>query len=207
MRSEEDQPVPGGPRRASAMRLAAEVARLEAELAAAQARVTELELRADSDPLTGLVNRRGFDRELRRVLAYLGRYQASAALIYLDLDGFKPINDRYGHAVGDRMLQAVAGTLASNLRGSDVVARLGGDEFIALLWNLSAGQAQAKAAALEQAVAATVIEHVELDLSVGVSAGVVMLDPAEEPEQAIARADAAMYARKGMRRAAKAGTP
>lgn len=200
MRVDEDEPSTGEPERGPARRLAAEVERLEAELAAARKRLAALELRADIDPLTELLNRRGFDRELRRALAYVDRYQARAALVYLDLDRFKPINDRHGHAVGDVMLQGVAKALAGGVRGSDVVARLGGDEFIVLLWNLDAAQATAKAAALEQAVAETVVEHAGLRLSVGISAGIAMLDPAEAPAAAIARADAAMYARKAARR-------
>ena len=84
------------PVRATAVRLAAEVERLAAELEASRARITELETRIDVDPLTEALNRRGFERELRRSLAYVKRYGATAAVISLDLDEFKPINDRYG---------------------------------------------------------------------------------------------------------------
>ena len=91
------------------MRLAAEVARLEAELAAMRARVAELETHAESDPLTGVMNRRGFERELTRAGAYVRRYGGNAALVYLDLDGFKPVNDRHGHAAGDAVLRGGGG--------------------------------------------------------------------------------------------------
>ena len=198
-RADDTERVAAKPGRAAAIRLATEVERLEAELAAARGRLAELERCADVDPLTDLLNRRGFDRELRRALAYLGRYDASAALVYLDLDRFKPINDRHGHAVGDAVLQAVAATLARSVRGSDLVARLGGDEFIVLLWNLDPSQAQAKARALEAAVSGTVVEHAGAQLSVGASAGVAMLGRDEEAAPAIARADRAMYARKAER--------
>lgn len=187
--------------RATAMRLAEEVKRLEAELAAARGRVAELERCADIDPLTGLLNRRGFDRELRRALAYLARYGGSAALVYLDLDRFKPINDRHGHAAGDSVLQAVAAALNRSIRSSDLVARLGGDEFIVLLWNLDCSQAVAKARALEAAVARMAVDHAGLGLSVDASAGIAMLDPAEDAPAMIARADAAMYVRKAERHA------
>ena len=80
----------------AAMRLAAEVDRLQAELAAARAKVAELEARADIDPLLDIFNRRGFERELKRTLAYVKRYGTQAALVYLDLDGFKPVNDTHG---------------------------------------------------------------------------------------------------------------
>ena len=122
------------PVRSVAMRLAAEVDRLQAELTAARVKVTELEARADVDPLLDILNRRGFERELRRSLAYVRRYGTAAALVYLDLDQFKPINDRYGHAAGDRVLKAVVETLQRSVRESDVVGRLGGDEFGVLLW-------------------------------------------------------------------------
>ena len=101
-----------------------------------RARIAELEARIDVDPLTETLNRRGFERELTRSLAYVKRYGASAALIYLDLDGFKPVNDRHGHAAGDAVLKAVAAALVRHVRASDVVARIGGDEFVVLLWNV-----------------------------------------------------------------------
>jgi len=195
----EAAPVPSGA--APADELSAEVERLRAELAVAQRRIIELEQAADIDVLLEVINRRGFERVLRRSAAYVRRYGTPAALVYLDLDYFKPLNDRYGHAVGDQMLQAVAKTLQRAVRESDVVARLGGDEFGVLLWNLSEIQAAAKARTLEAAVAATVVMHGDAPLSVGVSAGFAMLGPGDEPRDVISRADMAMYARKRAGRA------
>ncbi len=195
-------PAPKKPTRATAMRLAAEVDRLKAELAAARDRMAELEARADIDALLDILNRRGFERELRRSAAYVKRYGTPAALIYLDLDYFKPINDRYGHAAGDQMLQAVAATLQRTVRESDVVARLGGDEFGVLLWNISEIQAAAKARELESAVATTVVMEGGVPLSVGVSAGFAMLGSGDAPADVIYRADLAMYVRKRAGRAA-----
>jgi diguanylate cyclase (GGDEF)-like protein len=180
-------------------RLAAEVERLRAELAAARAQVAELEAKADVDPLLDIFNRRGFMRELERALAYVKRYGNPAALLYLDLDGFKPVNDRHGHAAGDAVLQAVARTLAANVRASDTVARLGGDEFAVLLWNLDEARAAAKAAALEQMIAATVIPWKTAALAVGASAGIAVLGPGDQAPTVLARADHAMYARKAGR--------
>ena len=105
------------------MRLAAEVDALKADLAAAQGRVAELETRVDEDPLTGLLNRRGFERALERALAYVRRYGATAALVYIDLDRFKPINDRHGHAAGDWVLGRVARLVGAHVRASDVVGK------------------------------------------------------------------------------------
>ena len=185
----------------TASHLAAEVERLRAELAATRAKVAELEAKADVDPLLDIFNRRGFLRELERALAYVKRYGNPAALIYLDLDGFKPVNDCHGHAAGDAVLHAVAKTLATNVRASDTVARLGGDEFAVLLWNLDEARAVAKAASLEQCIAATIVPWKTTMLAVGASAGVAMLGPGDQAPTVLARADHAMYARKAGRNA------
>jgi len=198
---------PRRPPRSAAMHLAAEVARLELELAAARTHMAALETRAEIDPLTDLVNRRGFEREFKRALAYVKRYGTSAALIYLDLDGFKPINDRYGHAAGDAVLRAVAMVLIRQLRMSDLVARIGGDEFVALLWNLAEPAAEAKARSLEAAVGRMTAAHAGATLSIGVSAGATMLLPLDTPGSALERADRAMYARKTSRRSAVGTEP
>ena len=127
---------PRAPSRSSFMRLAAEVEALAAQLKFSRERIADLEARVDIDSLTDVLNRRGFERELKRSLAYVKRYGTSAALIYVDLDGFKPVNDRHGHAAGDAVLKAVAAALLRHVRASDVVARIGGDEFAVLLWNV-----------------------------------------------------------------------
>jgi diguanylate cyclase (GGDEF)-like protein len=180
--------------------LLAEIERLQASLKAEQARVKELEATADIDPLTGVFNRRGFDRELKRSLAYVRRYWTRAALVYVDLDGFKPVNDRHGHAAGDAVLKAVAATLTANVRASDTVARLGGDEFGLILWNLSEADAARKAHALEAAISDSRACGNDKALSVGASIGFAMLGPADDPAKALADADHAMYARKAARK-------
>jgi diguanylate cyclase (GGDEF)-like protein len=202
-RDKRDDPAepkqPRAPSRAVVMRLAAEVDALAAQLAASRARISELEARVDIDPLTDILNRRGFERELKRSLAYVKRYGASVALVYLDLDGFKPVNDRHGHSAGDAVLKAIAGALLRNVRASDVVARLGGDEFAVLLWNVNATDAAAKAAALEASVYATPVRWDNATLVVAASAGLAHLGALDSPAEVLARADAAMYARKGAR--------
>jgi diguanylate cyclase (GGDEF)-like protein len=180
----------------AAASLAADVERLKAELRLARARIIELEARADIDPLLDLVNRRGFERELARSIAYVKRYGTDAVLVYLDLDGFKAVNDGYGHAAGDDLLRTVAAVLSGSVRASDVVARLGGDEFAVLMWNVSEAHAVPKARDLERAVAGASIVRDRAVLSVGASAGVAALSPLDTPEQAIDAADRAMYVRK-----------
>ncbi len=143
---------------------------------------------------------------MARSLAYLKRYQATAALVYLDLDGFKPVNDRHGHAAGDAVLKAVAAALLHEVRASDLVARLGGDEFVVLLWNVTEPEAQSKAIALEKAVYATPVRWGASTMVVGASAGISLLGPLDTPAEALARADAAMYARK-MQRSRADGRP
>ena len=184
-----------------AMRLVADVEALKAELAAARAQIAELEVRADIDPLLDILNRRGFERELTRSLAYVKRYGTPAALLYLDLDGFKSVNDCYGHTAGDAVLKAVACALVREVRASDVIGRLGGDELAMLLWNVTEAAATAKAQSLEQTVAAAELPPLNAPLSVGASVGVAMLDPSDTPATVIDRADRAMYARKAVRRA------
>ena len=187
------------PPRPDARVLTAEIDRLQAELADMRARLADLEARAERDPLTGILNRRGFERELIRASAYLDRYPASAALVYFDLDGFKPVNDRHGHAAGDALLVGVATMLTQHVRASDSVARLGGDEFAVLLWNLGEAEALAKADALEAQIAALAVPFEDTSVSVGASSGVALLAAGRRPAEVVARADAAMYARKAAR--------
>ena len=166
----------------------------------AEGKIAELEARADVDPLLDILNRRGFERELKRSLAYLQRYKGEAALLFIDLDGFKAVNDQCGHAAGDALLKAVARELVGHVRASDVVARLGGDEFGVLLWNLGSPLAAAKARELEKLIEAVSVAHGEARLAVGASAGLVPLAVGATPEQMIDAADKAMYARKKERR-------
>ena len=194
------RPESGNPAVAPAALLLAEIERLKAELAQADWKIAELEARADVDPLLDILNLRGFERELARSLAYVKRYGTAAALILIDLDGFKAVNDQHGHAAGDALLKAVACQLVGQVRASDVVARLGGDEFAVLMWNLGAAQATAKAGDLELAIAAASVPHGDARLSVGASAGIVPLAPDATPAEISDAADKAMYARKKQRR-------
>jgi diguanylate cyclase (GGDEF)-like protein len=189
----------GDPAGAPAAELLAEIERLKADIARAQRTIAELDARADIDPLLAILNRRGFERELKRSLAYLQQYSGEAALLFIDLDGFKAINDRHGHAAGDDLLKAVARQLTGHVRASDVVARLGGDEFGVLLWNLGEAPAAAKARELERLIEAVGLAHGEARLSVGASARFVPLAPAT-PAQILDAADRAMCARKRERR-------
>ncbi|ALK10500.1 GGDEF domain-containing protein [Blastochloris viridis] len=188
------------PTQSLVMQLMTEVERLEGELATARAEARALAARAEEDPLTGLANRRGFARELARTVSYVQRYGASAALFYIDLDGFKAINDRRGHAAGDAVLTAVSATLVSHVRASDRIARLGGDEFALILWNIRPDDAERKARALEEMIAALPAGRNEAgEPELGASVGVTMITGDDTPAVAEARADRAMYVRKNAR--------
>jgi diguanylate cyclase (GGDEF)-like protein len=176
------------------------IRRLRAELAEARRQIEELQASANTDFLLDIPNRRGFERELDRAISYIKRYQATGALIVLDVDRLKPINDSFGHAAGDQVLKAVVTTLLAQVRSSDVVGRLGGDEFALLLWNLSETDARAKAAALEEAIDRLTFEFRGHSVSAGVSTGVAILNSHAEAGKALEQADCAMYVRKAQRR-------
>jgi diguanylate cyclase (GGDEF)-like protein len=173
---------------------------LRTKLKTAQRRVTELEAAADTDFLLEIPNRRGFERELQRAIAYMKRYRASGALIVLDVDRLKPINDSFGHAAGDEVLKTIVGALTRQVRASDVVGRLGGDEFALLLWNLSETDAKAKAASFEQTIDELSFVFRGQHVTAGASAGVALLGPQSDAGRALEEADAAMYVRKASRR-------
>lgn len=176
------------------------IRRLRAQLARAQARIEELQASAETDFLLDILNRRGFERELVRSLSFIKRYQASGALIVLDVDRLKPINDAFGHAAGDEVLKTIVAAISDQVRASDVIGRLGGDEFAVLLWNLSETDARAKAAALEEAIDRLTFVFRGSRVSAGASAGVAILTAHSDADRVLDEADRAMYVRKAQRR-------
>jgi diguanylate cyclase (GGDEF)-like protein len=175
------------------------VAALTREVEALKAEVERLRLLADHDTLAPVLNRRAFVRELSRTLAFCRRYRASAAVLYLDLDGFKQVNDRFGHAAGDAALVRVAELLVAHVRESDVVARLGGDEFAVLLLQVDEQTAAAKARALAEAIASEAFSFEDQGFRLDGSFGVRAFDDHDDPEAWLAEADAAMFVRKRAR--------
>jgi diguanylate cyclase (GGDEF)-like protein/PAS domain S-box-containing protein len=160
-----------------------------------QADLTRLALQ---DPLTGLANRTLLDDRLRVALARAGRHGSLTGVLFLDLDGFKAINDRHGHHVGDELLKAVGRRLRAVLRPADVVARLGGDEFVAICEEL-AGLEEAHTIASRVEVA--ISEPVPTDagpLTVHASVGLALAEGARDADadDLIRRADEAMYRAK-----------
>jgi diguanylate cyclase (GGDEF)-like protein/PAS domain S-box-containing protein len=152
---------------------------------------------AEHDALTGLFNRRRFQQELERALAYADRFGQDGALMFIDLDQFKYINDTLGHQAGDEYLHAISRRLSGNLRKVDVLGRLGGDEFGVILPNTNRAQAETVAAQLLQALAAENKGFADLETPVTASIGIVIF-PADGsvPGNLLAMADAAMYRAK-----------
>jgi len=154
-----------------------------------------LEDAMDHDFLTGLFNRRHFEQELARETERAARYGASGAVLIIDLDNFKDVNDTFGHRAGDDVLKGVAGLLRHRLRHTDVVARLGGDEFAVLLTQTDADHAQTLADEVVKALGREIAVLAEQSIRITASVGVAMLDGLTDVE-VLAYADLAMYEAK-----------
>lgn len=178
--------------------------RLTAQLAEVQAKLEAAEALADRDTLAPVFNRRAFLRELHRTMSEVERYKTPAAVIYIDLDGFKSVNDAYGHSAGDAVLRHVGLLLTDSVRESDVVGRLGGDEFGVILNRATAAEAATKAQSLSDKINSSAILYAGVPHRIRASVGVHPIAMVEDPETAIARADEAMYAEKHARRAQSA---
>jgi diguanylate cyclase (GGDEF)-like protein len=148
------------------------------------------------DPLTGVLNRRGFEAEAGRMLSRAARDGSSTALLALDLDHFKSVNDTWGHPVGDLVLRAVAKTIAAELRGGDVVGRLGGEEFVIALAGSRTEYAALLAERVRRAVAALPIRGGATSIDLTVSIGVAAHRGATSFEKLMMHADAALYRAK-----------
>lgn len=179
--------------------LHAEIERLRAQVAALTARAETAEALADHDVLTPALNRRGFMAVLNRSMAYCRRHEVEAALLYLDMDGFKGVNDGLGHAAGDAALMAVAELLLANVRESDAVGRLGGDEFALLLMNAGADEGREKAKRLAASLETEGFVWEGATVALGGSFGVRAYAGQTDPEVWLSEADAAMWLRKKAR--------
>ncbi len=178
------------------MTLMGEVDQLRQSLDRTNKRLADMEQLADQDPLIPIYNRRAFVRELTKVQASVERYGSKASLIYIDLDGFKAVNDAHGHQAGDYVLAEIAKRLISSVRESDVVGRLGGDEFGLLLTHATEDAAFVLAARLPEQIANNPIVWEGQILDVSLSYGVYSFRPGEDVQTALAAADSAMYENK-----------
>lgn len=173
-----------------------EIQRLRAEIEALRRRAEAAEAAADHDVLTPALNRRGFVAAMKSTMAFCQRHGTPAVLLYLDLDGFKSVNDSLGHAAGDAALVHVANLLMSNLRESDAVGRLGGDEFGLLMLNAGLNGGREKAQRLAETLEREVFTWEGRTAVLGGSFGVRAYTGHTDPEVWLAEADAAMWVRK-----------
>ncbi len=167
----------------------------------------ELERVSERDTLTPLYNRRYFLSALHQRIARRQRYGETMALIFVDVDGLKAINDRHGHGVGDFALMEIARRLSAGIRTTDLAARIGGDEFGVILDHIDEPTARRKAATLMADFAAHPAEYNGLTFPLTASFGVAMLDPAMDEAAIIAAADRDMYAAKSGHRATPDAQP
>ena len=182
--------------REALMKLLTEVQQLRRKIQDSQARIAFLERLADEDALTPIANRRAFVRELTRIISFSQRYGTAASVVYFDINGMKQINDVHGHAAGDAALLHIAKILLDNIRSSDIVGRLGGDEFGVILAQSNEHQAQQKAAALAEAIAATPLRWNDDEITLSAAYGIHCFLASDDPQQAIDAADRAMYQQK-----------
>ena len=177
-------------------RLVEEISALRGKVAQLQERCDQLDQLAHQDSLIDLPNRRGFMRALERFIDRVQRYGEKAALLFVDLDGLKLINDTFGHQAGDEALIQVARLLSGGVRKSDLVARLGGDEFAILLGYSDEASAQETAARLVDLIAGCEFMHAGEALPLSVAIGVGIINGDDTPQSVMARADEEMYRRK-----------
>ncbi|ENZ83164.1 MULTISPECIES: GGDEF domain-containing protein [Caulobacter] len=176
--------------------LMTEIEDLRGEVAMLKLRLNEAQNLADMDVLAPVLNRRAFLREMKRVASFAQRYGSPASVVFFDLDNFKSVNDRFGHAAGDEALRAVAKRLQANVRESDLVGRMGGDEFAVLLAQADKETAVSKAQSLADAIRDQPVQFGEWSAPLHVSWGVREIEPGADPEVALTEADAAMFLKK-----------
>ncbi|GAA1032905.1 hypothetical protein GCM10009557_32910 [Virgisporangium ochraceum] len=168
------------------------IARLWGVMSGLSRALATVERLANTDQLTGLANRRQFHDRWHRVLA---GSTGPTALLYVDLDGFKPVNDTLGHAAGDAVLVAAADRMRTNVRADTFIARIGGDEFAVVLPDVAGDDAHSVARRIVEVLAEPFTVH-DGEAVIGASVGVVVADAGDDPDVVLRRADAAMYAAK-----------
>jgi diguanylate cyclase (GGDEF)-like protein/PAS domain S-box-containing protein len=162
-------------------------------LAESRARLHHL---ANHDQLTGLPNRAALTERLHDALSAARRRDSSVSLVYCDLDGFKSVNDRYGHLAGDHVLRRTADRLLTATRAGDTVARMGGDEFVILVEDGEARSLRALLTRIQEALSLPIELPTGEEVSISLTAGAATADGGSDVDDLLGRADAAMYAAK-----------
>lgn len=173
--------------------------KLERRLLNQTQHIEDMARSACTDHLTGTYNRRGFEQEFQRTLAAATRYDETGVLVFIDLDGFKPINDTYGHAAGDLVLREVAHVLQKHIRPQDLVARIGGDEFVVLLTRTDGEHGLERAEFLKHLLNTTYVRWSGKNIAVRASFGFQRYGAHGDADQLLRSADNAMYEAKRLR--------
>ena len=176
----------------------------EQTIAEQKRKIRELESLAITDPLTGLLNRRGLEMELDHAIARNRRHAEPGLFVYIDLDGFKEVNDTFGHAAGDALIGHVSGMLKDSIRQTDYAGRLGGDEFGLLLSHCDSKQfAAAHLLYIRRRLENSPFEFEGHRLRAGASFGIARITPDSSREDILSLADERMYFDKKARRRAR----
>jgi len=170
-----------------------EIVRLRDKIDGLESRVEELDRLAHLDSLVPIANRRGMLRHLETMIARHERHGAPAAMLFVDLDGLKILNDSFGHMGGDAALVHVAEKLIEGTRANDCVARLGGDEFCVLLDHADEASALETAERLVDTIAGEDFIFEGLAMPISVAIGVTLIEKGDTAQTVLARADQAMY--------------
>ena len=170
-----------------------EIARLRGQVARLESRCEELDREAHHDALVPVANRRGLVRQLDMLIARRERHNEHAALLFVDVDGLKYLNDTFGHAAGDAALIYLAQLMVGAVRQTDLVARLGGDEFAILLDHADEPSAMETANRLVNAVADSDFMHHGQPLPLSVAIGITAIEQGDTAEAVLDRADQEMY--------------
>jgi diguanylate cyclase (GGDEF)-like protein len=176
-----------------AILLLEEIGRLRAQLEGCQSRIDELHHLAHWDPVVDLANRRSFLGAVERIIAGTARHGGHSAMLFVDVDGLKAINDRFGHGAGDKALSTIAQLLVAGVRKADFVARLSGDEFGILLDEANELAAWETALRIIEIVDESHLSISGFSVPLSVAVGVAVIRPDDTPESVFTRADKEMY--------------
>ena len=176
--------------------LITEISRLRGEVARLESRVEELDRLANLDTLVPVANRRGLTTHLDMMIARFERHGTPAALLFVDVDGLKALNDAFGHAAGDAALIHLTETMVASVRQTDMVSRIGGDEFAILLDHADEASACETAARLAERVADCEFCFEGTCLPLSIAIGFTHIQQGDSPEAVLDRADEAMYRHK-----------
>jgi len=176
--------------------LIAEISRLRGEVAHLESRVEELDRLANMDTLVPVANRRGLTSQLDMMIARFERHGTPAALLFVDVDGLKALNDAFGHAAGDAALIHLTEMMVASVRQTDMVARIGGDEFAILLDHANEQSACETASRLVDQVAGAEFCFEGTCLPLSIAIGFTHIELGDSPESVMDRADEAMYRHK-----------